>query len=151
MCDYSKGIRLCSCNASEIRFRDPDSYRQSYRGNTLVTNKRNERIPLIPIWRLYRHNGPSESNEIGRYLTPDTSLGNGLQQEEIVGQLNARNCFDFDYSPVDGDNLHIQYNIRGATPYLSFIFRNGQWEISHYSPFAHHTSHLVDGLLESTD
>jgi hypothetical protein len=41
-------------------------------------------------------------------------------------------CFNFDYTPKDGDYLVIRNSKKYK--FLSFIFRNGAWETGFYYP-----------------
>lgn len=147
MCDFSKGITFCKCDNEKIAFRDQDSF--IYNNGNLVKqpNKRNEKIPLIYIWKLYRHAGKYDQLEMGRYLMPSDDLGNGLNEEWIALNLNLCNCFDFTYNPMNGDNLFIMQNIKFG-PYISFIFENGEWKTGHYSPFEDHLDQINSGKLK---
>lgn len=88
------------------------------------------------IWHLWKHTGTDENNSmIGQYIFPTEDIGNCLNAEWIILNLNYENCFDFKYTPSEGDNLYITQNIE-LSSYISFIFKNGEWTIGHYSPFS---------------
>lgn len=83
---------------------------------------------------------------LGRYLFPSDNIGNGLNAEWIALNLNVENCFDFDYTPCEGDNLFITQNVELA-PYISFIFRKGEWTIEHYDPFTNRIEVIDEGKV----
>ena len=82
-------------------------------------------------------------------MLPAGDIGNGLDAEWIALNLNLENCFDFDYTPEEGDNLFIQTN-EIASAYISFIFKNDQWIIDVYDPFTWNTKHIVDGIIKES-
>ncbi len=149
MCDFTNGIKLCTCNIEEIKFREPESFNRIKGKLVKIKNKKNENISSIYIWRLFRNiNKEKEWAELGKYLMPSNDIGKGLNSEWIALNLNVENCFDFNYIPQEGDNLFIQKNeILGK--YISFIFRNKEWKIEHYDPFNIITEHITDGILKS--
>jgi hypothetical protein len=150
MCDFTKGIRLCKCNSETIRYRDQDRYRIIRGESVKYESKRNAKIPLIYVWRLYRYAGKTFSSEIGRYLVPSDNIGNGLDEEWIQLNLNYENCFDFDYVPQEGDNLEIAQNVKDSR-YLSFIFKNGEWVADNYDPFQHDRTRITRGKVKPVD
>jgi hypothetical protein len=150
MCDFSKGLILCKCANETIRFRDKDNLRYVNGEVKVIPNKKNENIPLIFIWQLFRHAGKVETSEIGRYLVPGDDLGNSLNAEWIELNLNLTNCFDFEYIPNEGDNLVISRNVKWGT-YISFIFRDKAWNIDHYSPFEDDRQNFLHGKLKAPE
>ncbi|WP_298115105.1 hypothetical protein [Flavobacterium sp.] len=149
MCDFTKGIKLCSCENETIKFREQEFYKMLEGELVKIPNKKNENVPIIFIWRLFKLKSKNNNYEIGRYMLPVNDIGNGLDAEWIALNLNSENCFDFDYTPDEGDNLFIQTN-EIASAYISFIFRNGQWKIDHYSPFSWDIRHVKDGQIKET-
>ena len=149
MCDFTKGIKLCSCENETIKFREQEFYKMVKNEHVKIPNKKNENIPIIFIWRLFKLKSKNDNNEIGRYMLPSGDIGNGLDAEWIALNLNLENCFDFDYTPEEGDNLFIQTN-EIASAYISFIFTNNQWIIEHYDPFTWYTKHIKDGIIKET-
>lgn len=151
MCDYTNGIRFCSCEPHKIVFRHDEKYRLSKGERVLVPNQKNEHIPLIYIWELFRTKSKEDSwMEIGRYMMPRDNLGNGLDAGWIAGNLNSENRFDFEYQPEEGDNLLIRQNVRMG-PYLSFIFRSGEWKIAHCSPFEYEKKQVQIGIVKEIE
>lgn len=148
MCDFTNGIKFCTCEKNEIKFRYGESYKKVKGELVKINDKRNDGIPLIYIWRLYRYMGKKKDFlELGRYMLPKNDIGNGLNAEWIALNLNVENCFDFDYVPIEGDNLFIQTN-EILAPYISFIYKNKEWICDHYDPFSEYTEHIQDGKLD---
>lgn len=83
-------------------------------------------------------------------MFPEDDLGNGLNAEWVALNLNVENCFDFDYTPSEGDNLFITQNIE-LSPYISFIFKKGEWIIDHYYPFTEIIEHILQGKIIEID
>lgn len=151
MCDFTKGFKLCSCEPEKIKFRETEVYKKI--GDQLIPykNKKNDKIPLIYIWQLFRLvEEYKNSSMLGRYILPTDTIGNGLDAEWIVLNLNCENCFDFEYDPQEGDTLFIRQNVIFG-PYISFLYKDGQWIIDHYSPFEFEIKHLKDGLIKETE
>lgn len=147
MCDFSKGFKLCSCNGENIKYREQEFYRKVKGELVKIPNKKNDKIPLIYIWRLFRYIGEDEKNSmIGIYKLPTDNIGNGLDEDWIALNLNVENCFDFDYTPNEGDNIYITQNYPFA-PYISFIFKNNEWIVEHYDPFSKITKYLEEGTV----
>lgn len=146
MCNFGTGIKLCTCEGDKIRYRKQDLYREVKGELVKIPNKKNDKIPLMYIWRLFRYLGEEEELMLGRYLFPSDDIGNGLNAEWIALNLNVENCFDFDYTPCEGDNLFITQNVELA-PYISFIFRNGEWTIEHYDPFTNRIEVIDEGKV----
>lgn len=109
MCDFDKGFILCTCN-------DDNDY--------FVDQNKNETSTSY-TWILFKSINHIEPTERGRYVMPSSDIENGLTNEFVFEQLNARHCFDFEYNPSEGDNLFIKKG--NIAPYLSFIFKDGIW------------------------
>lgn len=136
MCDFTKGIRLCTCVEEKIKYRKSDTYRKIRGQLVKIPNKKDDDIPLIYIWHLWKFKGiDTDSAMLGHFLLPDDDIGNGLDAEWIALNLNVTNCFDFDYSPTEGDCLYITQNVEMSS-YISFIFKSGEWIKGHYDPFS---------------
>lgn len=133
MCDFSKGIRLCTCN-------DP---------STIVHHKK-KRIKAGWIeykWQLKRYACESEGMAVGLYEFPVSQLNDTLTAQQVLEALQAGNAFDFAYQPAEGDNLLIHTEHAEAYRYMEFIYRNGQWAEGHYSPFDHELDPLRKGKV----
>ncbi|GGB77560.1 hypothetical protein GCM10007424_17030 [Flavobacterium suaedae] len=151
MCDFSKGIRLCTCESETIKFREKEYYRKVKGELIKIHNKKNDKIPLIYIWQLFRYKGKKKDCfEMGSYKMPQDDIGKGLNDEWVVLNLNIENCFDFDYTPKEGDNLLIRQN-EDLSPYMSFIYKSDKWIIDHYYPFDIEIEYLTEGLLKTNE
>ena len=148
MCDYKNGMKFCSCKNEEIRFRKPRVLIKKKGKLVEKENPINTEIKLEFIWTLFKYVGEKEITEIGRYILPKDDLGNGLNAEWIALNLNSKNCFDFEYSPKEGDNLKIHQNIT-LSPYLSFIYRKNEWIIDHHSPWSIEISKIKEGKIKA--
>jgi hypothetical protein len=127
MCDFSNGMKFCTCTEGEIKYREREFYRKVKGELVRIPSKKNDNIPLVYLWRLYRYVGKCEGDAIlGHFVMPSEDIGNGLNAEWIALNLNVENCFDFEYTPSEGDNLVIAQNVE-LSPYISFIFENGEW------------------------
>jgi hypothetical protein len=151
MCDFTKGIKLCSCGSQKIKFREQEHNHNVNDKLIKKSNKKNADIPLIYIWRLFRFVEEYTTVEmVGRYILPSDDIGNGLNAEWIALNLNLENCFDFDYTPAEGDNIFIQQNVNMGS-YLCFIFTNGEWITEHHSPMTTQIEHIKDGLVRAIE
>ncbi len=145
MCDFEKGFILCSC---KIEIPKKRSNVKSKKIKNLPTQKLGYR------WYLSRFvgNRTEEIDEFlieGEYSLPSKDLGKGLSEEWIQLNLNLENCFDFEYTPQEGDNLVFRSN--SDYDYLSFIFKAGYWQIEHYSPFSTILKKIDEGKIESIE
>lgn len=148
MCDYSKGFKLCSCENEKIKFREQEFYRKVNGELVKIRNKKNENIPLIYVWKLFRYNGETNGEEMGKYILPSSNIGKGFDAEWIVLNLNDENCFDFEYVPEEGDNLIISENVT-LGPYISFIYKEKNWTIDHYDPFSTEIEEKQNGKIKN--
>lgn len=105
MCQQNDKLLLCTC---------------------LDNDEEPTKLPLK--WVLERYLGERKSNRIGKIIRPFDSI-NGLAIDDIINQLNNGNCFDFEYTPVERDCLHIN-NLEEHPNYryMKFIFLNGKWQ-----------------------
>lgn len=139
MCDYSQGIRFCSCNAEKYREKEAEDSAGLSAGECPPSNGDKY------IWQLFRRRtSPEGMQTLGEYMLPHSDLGQGLKADWIVRQLNERNCFDFDYHPAEGDNLQIIQS-SSMSPYLSFLYRAGRWVVDHYNPLENKLKMISDG------
>ncbi|MPT36503.1 MAG: hypothetical protein E2604_15790 [Flavobacterium sp.] len=122
MCDFTKGIKFCSCEPETIKFREKEFYKKSGDQLIPVCNKKNDTIPLIYIWQLFRFVEDYKDCAMpGQYILPGNSIGNGLDAKWIALNLNCENCFDFDYTPQEGDNLFIRQKCNLRSVYLFYF------------------------------
>lgn len=126
MCDFEQGFILCTCENKPQQ---------------IVHNKHSRRYKNSPKteeegyrWFLSSFVNTFEPMMEGSYEPPSRELGGGLTEEWVLLHLNYGNCFDFDYTPSDGDNLVIRP--ANSYKYMSFIFRKGEWVSDRYDGFS---------------
>lgn len=137
MCDFSKGFILCTCVPKAPAVHNKKSRR--------FKNKSVEE-PEQFTWVLLRYSGPNPSSMEGQISEPDWELGKGLTNEYVLENLNAKNCFDFDYTPAERDCLTFRRK-RNASR-LEFIYRDGSWHVGHYNPFEDLVERIGSGSLK---
>jgi hypothetical protein len=125
MCDFDKGFILCTCEEKKPIIHNKKSRR--YKGQK-------DQLPTIYRWYLSSFTEYYDSIMEGIYKFPVADIGKGLTEEWVLLHLNAGNCFDFEYTPQEGDNLIIKSPAE-YYQYLSFIFKSGQWQADHYNAF----------------
>ena len=84
----------------------------------------------------------------GMLIYPEDVLSEALTSEKMVEELNRRNCFDFNYTPNEGDNLQIYNPDKYTRKYLSFIYRSGKWEVDSYNRFTYDIEKINYGKVE---
>jgi len=139
MCDFKEGFILCKCNNPKVVVHNKKSRR----------NKKKKKQPIEYIWTLYKYLGLSKQMELGRYVFPSNDVGSGFTSDFVLNELNNRNCFDFEYSPNEGDNLIISN--AESFDRIEFIFRNKKWVKDHYSPFTDEYRKFDNGKVAKTD
>jgi hypothetical protein len=95
------------------------------------------------VWTLAHYLGRVMSLMMGMPARPATQLGETMTQSYVLSQINAHQCFDFDYTPQEGDNLSLQ-NQYG---FMSFIYRGNSWEARTYDPFLSNLEQFADGKV----
>jgi hypothetical protein len=139
MCDFEKGFILCTCEDKE----KPIIHNKNSR-----RNKKNQiNDSQVYRWYLYEFVEKHALMMIGRYLLPTSDLGNSLTAEWVLLNLNERHCFDFDYTPKEGDNLIMRAK-HLAGLHLSFIFREGIWLEDHYDAFNYTLKLNLEGEIK---
>jgi len=86
----------------------------------------------------------------GVYEPPVSDIGKGLSAEWVLLNLNEGNCFDFDYTPKEGDNLVINHSDRTYVR-LSFVFRNGSWAEESYYFFGTTLRLMINGKVNTIE
>ena len=123
MCDLNGPFRLCTCS-SKI------DYDQSHW--ILHMNSANEGEDMMVI--------------IGM-MTP-MNLIDKIERRKILRRLNTINVFDFDYKPIENDQLEL--NLSDGNGY-KFTFKKGKWVIEEWYGehpiFEHQTS--KEGMIDS--
>lgn len=149
MCKPNHQIHFCTCASlkkNTLPIRDDENFDVAEYEKTLY------------IWSLYHYRGKKESLMMGDIIMPVESLGRDLIAENLLKELNSRNCFDFDYSPTAGDNFQIREeyiykSIKGKHrkelyDYMSFIFRKGKWKEDVYNVFDDKTRKFKKGKVK---
>lgn len=79
-------------------------------------------------WSLDRYLESKES-EIRRAIRPMTKdLGVGINADQMIEEMNARNCFDFDFNPLEKDRLLIRNSdTERDYQYFGLIYSDGKW------------------------
>lgn len=102
---------------------------------------KNKVLPDKLTWTLYRYLGAYDSGMDGMLMEPSYRITAELTFEYILAELNARNCFDFEYSPNEGDNLIV----RGPHGFMSFIYATNSWTYEMYNCFQERTEFIKKG------
>lgn len=111
------------------------------------------------LWKLNRFVKHEWIGMDGMVIEPIKMFTHQITHEFIKEEMNARNCFDFDYNPEEGDSIILEYfqnSKRKKTKkmnqpkngYMSFIFKKDQWIIENYNPFYDQTQELNKGLVK---
>jgi hypothetical protein len=128
MCDFENNFVLCTCAEGTLQNKEVGEN--------------------IYCWRL--HKGvATNSYEIGRYILPTSHIGKGLSNEFVLQHLNASpaTCFDFDYTPNEGDYLEI-FPFHERHFYLAFIFFQNAWKADHYSGYRFDHTRFKEGKVK---
>lgn len=126
MCDFEQGFILCTCENKPkpiVHHKNPRRYKNSPQAE--IKGYR---------WFLSSFVDTFEPMMEGIYEPPAKELGGGLTEEWVLLHLNYGNCFDFDYTPSEGDNLVMCP--ANSYKYMSFIFRKGEWVCDRYDGFS---------------
>ena len=114
MCKLEDGFKLCTCLDEKGIEADSDAF----------------------IWQLRRVNPRRpERMLIGKCLPNILTQNDEDLRIKILEQLNQRDCFDFDYSPQQDDQLTIELKNNN---YLSYRYSNqsNSWEADKSGVFA---------------
>lgn len=140
MCKPTENLLLCTCEEIE---KPPVHHKKSKRWIKKQGIENTEEY----IWYLSRYKGRYEGDEIGSIVFPSQWLTKNISSACVLEELNKRNCFDFEYTPVEKDSLGIgikdNYRI-----YLYFTYENGCWIESMPLPFDIVTVRFKKGLVQ---
>ena len=141
MCDFSNGFVLCTCENEEKKTIHNKNSRKHKNKETVV----------IYQWYLYDMVSVTGVIAVGIYKLPSDDLGHGLTKEWVLLHLNFANCFDFAYSPKEGDNLVIKkiQEKKQFPDFMSFIFKNGTWIEGEYDSISHITELTKTGKVKA--
>ena len=119
MCDFNNDFKLCTCSGEKLKEDEIGWYLQ----------RKNKKLPIQ-----YRR---------GRVAIPRFSNEEQSIKETILKQLQAGNCFDFDYQAQEDDFLKIKLD---ADNFLwgAFRFVDGCWTDDNSTSLDGWRSQLVD-------
>ncbi|WP_375559570.1 hypothetical protein ACE193_17785 [Bernardetia sp. OM2101] len=142
MCDFDKEFKLCTCENQETQ----------HRKNTRKYKKENQNKDTF-VWTLYTYKGKLESFMDGMMALPSDKIGKQeLSLDYVIHQLNSKNCFDFEYSPKEGDYLVIEIETKNwNSEIMPFIYRENKWIFDVYNPFDEMTEEIKKGKLVFID
>ena len=80
-------------------------------------------------WKLERFSHTIPAQLDGVLVAPEKQLTDSFSAEDVVFELNDRNCFDFEYTPMEKDLLIIfRHSPDGQRKgFLAFNFQYGRW------------------------
>lgn len=95
-------------------------------------------------WTLHRFVGKIEDSWMEQIysLSPKNWLSDQINSESVLLRLRNCDCFDFNYEPLEGDNLKIIHEsfetvnnrkFHGIN-HLSFLYREDRWINDSYDP-----------------
>jgi hypothetical protein len=101
------------------------------------------------VWVLTRLVGLKEGKFVGKILPPSNNLGNGVTPENLVGQLNQSNIFDFEYQPNENDSLRISFQKTGELKqYFTLIYRDNKWQSGRNPLFSSIVEQIAKGKIK---
>jgi hypothetical protein len=128
MCDFAKGFKLCTCAGLEAKLQQPAPSAKLRKKRPKAALEASLRLEGVYHWTLQRVVAENDIVAIGRYILPAKSLEHGLDADWVELNLNIGECFDFPYSPEEGDWLQIYpADTTKRHQYLSFLFVKGAW------------------------
>ncbi len=137
MCENAAKITFCTCEVKQEVNHNKNSRRSS--------KKRAKNEVKSYRWSLHKVTGLSEQTMDGLLMEPDNEFNQELTAENILKEMNARDCFDFDYEPSEGDSFEIFENNGGSGKFISFIFEKSSWNIGSPNPFTHQVAKFNSG------
>lgn len=104
MCDLSGPFKLCTCSKAIDHTK--------------------------PHWVLHRNvtTDKRESIVVVGMMVPFTLI-HKIERRKILRRLNMINVFDFNYSPIENDQLELKYNEDDG---YKLTYRNGKWKIEEW-------------------
>ncbi|TAF66296.1 MAG: hypothetical protein EAZ55_06640 [Cytophagales bacterium] len=144
MCDFSQGFVLCSCPKDEKK---PIVHNKNSRRHKKQIQESDKK--QVYRWTLLGYVGRRETDLEGECQIPSEEIGAGLEKEWVLLNLNEGNCFDFDYTPQEGDNLVLRSN--HSFKFLSFIYRNNAWYCDFYNSFFATLEKKAEGEIKNID
>lgn len=125
MCEITRKYKLCTCENLD-------------------------NVENLSKWTLTRFKGKKESNIRGKIAKYTENFENGISSEELILQMNAENCFDFNYTANENDCLSVATNENNNYKYFKIIYKNGQWQSGGNPAFVSILENIAEGKLEIT-
>ena len=147
MCELNNQFKLCSCSKSNTEI---EHNKNSRRYKKKAIEQKSKKI----IWTLSKYIGPEYIGMDGMLIGPVDKLNEKITADYVKFELNKHNCFDFEYTPKEGDYLTFTLDLtkkealREDYKYLPFIFKKGKWTINSYNSFYDKTIELNKGKLK---
>ncbi len=156
MCKNKKHITFCTCNQKES-----GNVFEDYMESLKAADSTEEYNKVLYYWTLKRTIRKYTTKErwmiMGELVMPSKKLDGVLTAEFVVDKLNKGVEFDFDYNPVDGDELiiGITYKYAGvknkdrprlALP-MKFVYENEEWYFGYISHFEYLKEKLNEGKI----
>ena len=124
MCEHKNGFRLCTCEGYPFD------------------------IPGVNfVWRLYRYRFRKKLGMTGSVVWSVNELKDGFTADFVLEKINTRNCFDFEYEPVEKDAIKFFHNPNNSG-YMCFVFENGRWRKGMIDPFFDVVEIIHTGILD---
>lgn len=123
MCDFTEGFRLCSCQENGL-----------LEGYVWQLRTKKEKLDWMEM-------------KLGKCILPSLDIENGLAYEWVKLNLEDHNCFDFEYSPSQGDNL-IVFHTNNRQKYLSLIYKDGEWIGDFYDELGEMSELQFQGVVQ---
>ena len=154
MCDFKNGFILCTCVGEEPleileeKKEIPVKKKRKRHKNRIETEKSEPEVidSRNYIWEL--RTLKKTEFAVGRAAFPSEDIGHGLESVWVELNLNDRNCFDFEYTPNEGDEL-VFFNLINKYKYLSFIYKKGVWVNDFYDEIGYITKIEKSGKVKS--
>ncbi|CAM3879835.1 MULTISPECIES: hypothetical protein [Flavobacterium] len=146
---------FCTCLEKKSFIKKRDAYLSLYNEEEYLTE--------VYEWTLYSIVQKREEKEkhliIGEIKIPIKKINDVITAELIVEELNKLDCFDFEYIPIDGDELvisngykHIEIDTK-TRPYLPFktmhfVYENKEWYFGYIDNFEYETKRIYEGEMK---
>lgn len=101
MCDLQNGFKLCACDEKKLEQKDIGWGLQRVAPNRTITYRKGRAA-------------------VQKFNIKEEDLRNKIMQE-----LNAQNCFDFEFEPQENDRLQIRYK---ENNWFAYRYQKGQWQ-----------------------
>ena len=147
MCKPDREIHLCSC-ASIAPI--------PYPANKEIIDEEYTKTHFI--WKLNRYLGQKDTGLMGEMVMPLQRLSEYLTTGNLIIELSRKDIFDFDYNPIEGDELiireeYIYKSIKGKPrpelyDYISLIFKESSWIDDIYDVFSVRTRNFKKGEIK---